>query len=578
MTSASPVGAPLVTEMPAPAARASGLTVRVDILLWLGIIAAGVALRLARLDALPLTFDESARAFDSLRVSHNSVPDGWNGGLAAALTSYLFRIFGDSEFVARVVPAVAGSATVAAVWFSGRALGRVGALASAALLAFSPLALLLSRAAAPFILGGFLAVVMTASLFSYLREPRALTAFLFAVAFGLAPSTDAVATTAAIAVVAFIFLEPVLSDDSAVARAWGMFRRSPSHWLSVALVLAAALELGFTHFGTSVDRLGLAGLTQWGEMFGLPRDSRAPEYQIALLLAYDWPILLAGGLAAVVLVRRLIGRGAAALAPLQRFVILWAAWGPRAGALATQREAGQLLILLLPLALLGGLLAEDLIQALDWSVLRRWWPAVAVMLALLAGAALITTEWANAGVSRAERFYLVLALGGAATVLVASYSLLARNVAVLGVTVVGILAFAFLAHTALSITGDDDAAEFAVDIRTTDRIGQFHETVGGLVATRPGPILVDPGLGQPLSWYLRELPVTFASPSEEASAVVVPADEEVDGFVPLGEAWRLGQGWYPADFDLLSLWRWLVYRESYGNLDPVDAQILVPAP
>jgi hypothetical protein len=552
--------------------------VRLDLLLWLGIIAVAAALRLARLDALPLTFDESARAFDALRVSHNSVPEGWRGDLAAALTSYLFRLFDDSEFVARVVPAVAGSAMVGAVWFSGRALGRAGALAAGALLALSPLALLLSRAAVPFVLGGFLAVVMTASLFSYLREPRALTAFLFAVAFGLAPSTDAVATTAAIAVVSFLFLEPILSEDSAVARAWGVFRRSPSHWLSVALVLAAALELGLTHFGTSVDRLGLAGLTQWSEMFALPRDSRGPEYQISLLLGYDWPILLAGGLGAMVLVRRLIRRGAGALTPLQRFVLLWAALATLVVALATQREAGQLLILLLPLALLGGLLAEELFQALDWSVLRRWWPAVAVMLALLAGAALITTEWADAGVSRAERFALVLALVGAATVLVGAYSLLARNVAVIGVTVVGIIALAFLAHTGLSITGDDDAAEIAVDIRTTERIGEFHETVGGLVATRPGPILVDPSLGQPLAWYLRDLPVTFAGPSEEASAVVVAADEEVEGFTPLGEEWRLGQGWYPADIELLRLWRWLVYRESYGNLDIVDAQILVPAP
>ncbi len=578
MTDMPPVGVTLLTEMPAPAARSNGITVRLDLLLWLGIIAAAAALRLARLDALPLTFDESARAFDTLRVSHNSVPEGWHGDLAAALTSHLFRLFGESEFVARVVPAVAGSAMVGAVWFSGRVLGRAGALTAGALLALSPLALLLSRAAVPFVLGGFLAVVMTASLFSYVREPRALTAFLFAVAFGLAPSTDAVATTAAIAVIAFLFLEPVLFEDSAVARAWGVFRRSPSHWLSVALVLAAALELGLTHFGTSIDRLGLAGLTQWSEMFALPRDSRGPEYQIALLLAYDWPILIAGGLGAMLLVRRLIRRGAGALTPLQRFVLLWAALATLAVALATQREAGQLLILLLPLALLGGLLAEELFQALDWSVLRRWWPAVAVMLALLAGAALITTEWADAGVSRAERFALVLSLGGAATVLVGSYSLLARNAAVIGVTVGGILALAFLAHTGLSITGDDDAAEMAVDIRTTERIGEFHETVGGLVATRPGPILVDPSLRQPLAWYLRDLPVTFASPSDEASAVVVAADEEVEGFTPLGKEWRLGQGWYPADLEMLRLWRWLIYRESYGNLDPMNAQILVPAP
>lgn len=578
MTGPPPVGAALAGEAAGPAARSGGLTVQVDFLLWLGLIAAAAALRLARLDALPLTLDESARAFDALRVSQNSVPESWNGDLAAALTSYLFRIFGDSEFVARAVPAVAGSLMVAAVWLCGRGLGRVGALVAGALLALSPLALLLSRSAVAFSLGGLLAVAMTAALFSYLREPRALTAFLLAVAFALAPSTDAVATTAAIAVVAFLFLEPVLSEGSTVARAWGVFRRSPSHWLSVVLVLAAALELGLTHFGTSIDRLGLAGVTQWSEMFALPRDSREPGYQVALLLAYDWPILLAGGIAAIVFVWRLMRRGAAALTPSQRFVLLWAALATLVVALATQREAGQLLILILPFALLAGLLADDLLPALDWSVLRRWWPAGAIIVALLAYAAVITTEWSEAGISGAERFYLVLALGSAVTLLVTSYSLLERRAAVIGVAVVGVLAFAFLAHTALSLTGDDDAAEFAVDIRTGDRIGQFRETVGQLVASRAGPVLIDPGLREPLAWYLRDLAVTFARPGEEASAVVVLAGQEVEGFTSLGEAWRLGEGWYPADLEPLPLWRWLVYRESYGNLDGVDAQILVPAP
>lgn len=578
MTDPPPVQAALVDEVAAPAAGSGGLTVRVDFLLWLGLIAAAAALRLARLDALPLTLDESARAFDALLVSQNNVPASWSGDLASALTSYLFRLFGDSEFVARAVPAVAGSLMVAAVWLCGRGMGRVGALVAGALLAFSPLALLLSRSAVPFSLGALLAVGMTAALFSYLREPRALTAFLFAVAFGLALSTDAVATTAAIAVVAFLFLEPVLSEGGTVARAWGVFRRSPSHWLSVALVLAAALELGLTHFGTSIDRLGLAGLTQWGEMFALPRDSREPEYQILVLLAYDWPVLLAGGIGAVVFVQRLIKRRAAALTPFQRFVLLWAALATLVVALTTQREAGQLLILMLPLALLGGALADDLFPALDWSVLRRWWPAVVVVLALLAYAALVTTQWSDAGISRLERFYLVLAVGGAATLLLISYSLLARHVAVIGVTVVGVLAFAFLAHTDLGLTRNDQAAEFAVDIRTADRIEQFREMVGELVDSRAGPVLIDPGLWQPLAWYLRDLPVTFAPPGEEAGAVVVHAGQEVEGFTPLGEGWRLGEGWYPVKLDPLPLWRWLVYRESFGNLDGVDAQILVPAP
>ena len=564
-----------------PAARPRALTVRLDVLVWLGLIAAAAALRLVRLDALPLTLDESARAFDALRVSQNSVPEGWSGDFAGALTSYLFRVFEEGELVARAVPAVAGSAMVAAVWFSGRWLGRSGALVAGTLLAFSPLAVVLSRSAVPFSVGGLLAVVMTASLFSYLRQPRAQTAFLLAVAFGLAPSTDVVGAVAAVAVVAFLFLEPIVSDDGAVAGAWRVFRRSPSHWLSVVLVLAAALELGLTHFGTSLDRVGVAGVRQWGDMFALPRDDREPEYQLALLLAYDWPVLLAGGLGALVFVQRLFHRGAGALTAPQRFVLLWVGLAALTVALATQREAGQLLILVVPLALLAGLLAEDLLPSLSWEVLRRWWPAVAVALVLLAYAALLTTDWSAGGISRAERFYLVLALGGVAVVLAGCYSLLGRDAAVIGVTVVAALAFAFLAHSVLSLTRSDEAAEFAVDVRTTDRIEPFRETVAQFVASRTGPVLIDPALAEPLAWHLRDLAVAFARPSEGAGAVVVPAGSEVEGFTASGEAWRLGEGWYPTDIDPLPLWRWLVYREPYGNLssmESVGAQILVPAP
>ena len=564
-----------------PPAAAGGLTIRVDTLLWLGLIAAAAALRLARLDALPFTFEESARALDALRVSQGSVPEGWNGDLAAVVTSYLFRAFEGSELVARVAPAVAGSVMVAAVWLGGRGLGRVGALTAGALLAFSPLALLLSRSALPFSFGGLLAVVMAVALLSYLREPRAHTAFLFAAAFGLALFADAVATTAAIAVMAYLLLEPIVARGGAVALAWGVFRRSPSHWLIVLLVLAAAVELGVTHFGTFLDLSQPAGLALWRDIFALPRDGREPEYQIALLLAYDWPILLAGGTGVLFFAQRLARRGVSALTSAQRFVLLWVVVASVVVGLASQREAGQTLILIVPLALLGGLLAEEVVQALNWAALRRWWPAVAVALVLMAYAALMTTIWAEEGISGAERVYLVLALGGAMTVLAGCYSVLGRDASVIGLAVVAVVAFAFLAHTDLSLTRDDEAAEFAVDVRTTERIEQFREVVDQFVASRTGPVLIDPALAEPLAWYLRDVTVTFAKPEDDASAVIVPAGREVDGFKAASEVWRLGGGWYPTDLDLLPLWRWLVFREPYGNLnsmEKVEAQILVPTP
>jgi len=60
--------------------------------------------------------------------------------------------------------------------------------------------------------------------------------------------------------------------------------------------------------------------------------------------------------------------------------------------------------------------------------------------------------------------------------------------------------------------------------------------------------------------------------------VVVTAGTELEGFTVTGETWRLGEEWYPRGIRPLPLWRWLVYREPYGKLDSVDAQILVPKP
>ena len=58
----------LAEEMVERAVRpGGGVALRLDVLVWLGLIAAGAALRLARMEALPLTFEESARAFDALR-------------------------------------------------------------------------------------------------------------------------------------------------------------------------------------------------------------------------------------------------------------------------------------------------------------------------------------------------------------------------------------------------------------------------------------------------------------------------------------------------------------------------------
>ncbi len=193
---------------------------------------------------------------------------------------------------------------------------------------------------------------------------------------------------------------------------------------------------------------------------------------------------------------------------------------------------------------------------------------------------MLTTEWSDpdGDIARPERFYLVLAVGGAVAVLATAYAVLGARGAAIGVTAVALLAAAFLAHSSLSLVRDERAVEFAVDVRAADRIDQFLETLDEVVASRAAPVLVDPALGEPLAWYLRDADVTFAPPSEGAGALVRPAGLGFEGFTPLGEPWRLGEGWYPVDLKALPLWRWLVFREPYGNLDTLDAEILVPIP
>jgi len=552
------------------------VTVSAEAVAWFVVIALAAVLRFAALDRLPFTLGEAERALEAVRVADGSAPLGWSGDLAAALTAHLFRLSGEGELAARAAPAVAGTLLVAALLLARPLIGRLGALVAAALVAASPLFILVSRSALPFSAGALVAAVMVVSLFLYLRRPAPLPAFLFAVAFALAPLTDAVAVSAAVAVVAYLALEGVLFRGRAVRDAVRAFVRSPSHWLPAVIVLAAAVQLGLTHFGTTTAGPGLPGLEQWLDMFDWPRDGREPEYQALLLFAYDWPLLLAGCAGLVWLAACCVGAGLRGVSPFQRFLLLWLGSAAAMTALAAQREAGQLLMLLLPLSLLAGTWAEDALSALGWSVLRRWWPLVAGPLALIAYAALVLTRWSAPGdVEWGERAGLVLALGAAAAVLAGAHALMSRRAWPLVLTVSGFVVAAFLAHSSLAVSLED-GVEPAADERLQPRAEQFAQTLEMLGLERGGDIVVDEALAGPLAWPLRDSTAVFRPGAEGASAFVTFADRSPAGFSPLGGTWRLVEGWYPRDIDPLLLWRWLVYRRPYGNLHSIEVRIFVP--
>src|SRR3990170_1957774 len=164
-----PAVADAAVEAVEPGPEATVVAISLDAVLWLSLILIAAALRTFSLDRLPFSEAESARAFAA-----------W---------------------------AVAGSALVASFWFAGRYVGRGVALLAAALIALSPLAVYTSRSALGFALGGFLSMAMVLSLLAYLERPRQLPAVILFAAFGLALGSDPIATSTAVALIAFVTVE-----------------------------------------------------------------------------------------------------------------------------------------------------------------------------------------------------------------------------------------------------------------------------------------------------------------------------------------------------------------------------------
>lgn len=558
-----------------PSVRSEGETdeapsISLETLAWGGLVLAAGFLRLADLDGLPFTVGEAARSFDAARVAGGDVPETWRGDVAAAATSYLFRIFGETEFVARIIPAVSGLGLVAAMWLTRSHIGRTGALVAAALIAFSPLFVLHSRTATAYGVGPLLSVIIAVSLIEYLRSPRTTAAFPLIVSLALAPLADASAVLAFVASLVFLALEAALFRDRDLVNAWKVFRSSPVQWLSALLVFAAAIQLGITRFGTSLDA-GLPGIQLLTDMFEMPRDSLPAEYSLALLLGYDWPLLAAGAAGFALTALRLARRRS--LDAFDRFLLIWTLIAAAALALATQREAGQLLILLTPLALLAGRLADELATRFDWNLARRWWPGAAAPAAIVALAALLMTEWSSGNASKGERALLASAVP-ACVVWVAAAHLRWRAAPAVALPVAIVVAAAFLTHSSLAVAFGD-GAEFAVDARLTPRAEQLKNTLDRLSAERDSEVVLDADLIDELAWTLRDSRVIFGG-EPTAASILVTRPDAAPSFAGLSDIWRVAEGWYPDEvLAPRRMWRWLLYREPFGSLELVELRIYV---
>ena len=147
-----------------------------EVAVYLALMLIAFIMRLWHLGDRAIHYDEGIHVTCGLNIFSN--PAGWcldpwvHGPFQFIGTGIVYSIFGQSEFTARLLPAIFGTAIVVLPFFLRRQLGRWGALAVAILLAFSPFFLYYSRYARDDIYFAFFTLLLVVCIWNYIADRR----------------------------------------------------------------------------------------------------------------------------------------------------------------------------------------------------------------------------------------------------------------------------------------------------------------------------------------------------------------------------------------------------------------------
>ena len=360
----------MVATQPREETAAEARRPRGELAAYALLVLIALALRLIDLGDRPFHHDESQDAYFSWifftegDYEYNPL---LHGPLRFYLTAGMYALFGDSDFSARLAPALMGTLMVPLPYLLRGQIGRVGAFATAALLAFGPSYLYFSRFAREDIYFAAISLALLVVTFRFLERPRrhqpALIGALLALAFATKETTF---ITGFVAVTFFagvlLFRRELLLRPLRAVRleAWG--------WGLAAFL--GVYTLLFTTFLTHPDGVrGLyTGLDYWLGQHEVGRGGEAWYFYLVVLFGDEWPVLLLGAVGAVFALRR---------PTLLRVFLIWAfAVSLVVYSWAGEKFAWLVLHPLLPLLLLAGLGVQAI-----WDARRRWygWVGIAVV-------------------------------------------------------------------------------------------------------------------------------------------------------------------------------------------------------
>ncbi len=183
---------------------------------FLGLMALALALRLWELDGRTMHYDEAIHLQAAWRLSegHGFIHSPWmHGPFQVDLTALFIRVFGDTDFTARLAYVFFGTALVGIPYFLRERIGNAGALLTGTLLALSPVMLYFSRFGRNDIIMAFWASALLVLLWRYIEEGRNRYLFLAAavLAFMFATKETAYFVTLFFGGVAFLLALPQLA-------------------------------------------------------------------------------------------------------------------------------------------------------------------------------------------------------------------------------------------------------------------------------------------------------------------------------------------------------------------------------
>jgi len=551
--------------------------VTVERALWILIAVIALTLRLTHLDAAPLNEREAYAATLSWRAATGLAmhPSGCGADcspLLFAANTLLFTLCGTSDAIARLWSAVLGGALALTPLMLRRRLGRVGALAAGVCLTISPTALFTSRqldGATAAAVGGMM-LLGGLTLFSNTRVRLWLTLSAGGLALAVTSSPSAYGLLLPLGL-SWLILSQSQSDIDL-----SHLRPHISYFVTVFLLAALAFSTGL---GWNLAGLEATVTLPLAWIADLRQTSNFLPSPITLLIVYEPLILLFG-----------IGGLTWAVWRNERFSLmlgLWAGLGVFSLSLAPGWRPSDVLMILLPLAMLSGLAIGKLIQSLQK---RGEWVSeglhIPVVLILWTHAYLTLAHYAKFG--KPTDLFLTLLVITLQLLLGLIFALTIRPIAALRSSAVGtgavLLAFTLSIGWRVTHLRPADPRELLVRAPTALEVHDLAQTLREISWRETGmpttlPFTLEAAPDSVLAWYLRDFSAarrvdalagkgvgaTLVTPRRDITSIARAKSGEY-----VGQDFALRRSWDPAE--VRCLWGrpprcdaaagWLLFRHT----------------